>query len=207
MKFLRTYRQIKDMIIKPRLVWYFGKWTNYGNLPVWRRGNIIRLTKTYEYYKDEWNYAALVNSEWTDAGKKAHPIISRIFKPAYMLPIWLSFYFFDCDIYYKTKYDDDNYCYEYPSFLSIVFFGLCIAVTAVPPFSNKVLKDVFYITDDYWETILTLLHYDKDIVMTNNIMGHWSNGDWRFRPEFLKHEKDRELLKSHQYRIDGDQTE
>ena len=205
MKFLSTYRKVKDIFVKPRLVWYFGKWINLGNLPVWRRGNTIQLTKNYSYYKNTWYYARLEKSEWTDLGKKAHPIISKIFKPTYILPIWLSFYYFDHDIFYKTKYSDDDFRYEFPSAITIVFFGLCISVTAIPPFSNNALKERFYLYDDYWESILTYLYY-KDIKETNSKMGYWSNGEWRFRQEFLKREEDRNELKKYQYHIEPNEN-
>ena len=50
MQFLKTYRRVKDVFVKPKIRWYFGSWKNEPNLPVWRCGPQIFLTK----YIDCW---------------------------------------------------------------------------------------------------------------------------------------------------------
>lgn len=43
LKLYQTYNKAKDVFVKPKLHWYFGKWKNDPCLPVWRRGPIWRL--------------------------------------------------------------------------------------------------------------------------------------------------------------------
>ena len=43
LKLYQTYNKAKDVFVKPKLYWYFGKWRNNPCLPVWRRGPILRL--------------------------------------------------------------------------------------------------------------------------------------------------------------------
>lgn len=188
-KFLYTYKQSKNDFIKPKFHLFFGKWKYEYNLPIWRRGNIIRFTKNYGDYTEQWNYAKLINSQWTEQGKKHHPILSKLVKPSYMLPIWLSFYYFNNDITYKTKYTDDDFCYEFPSHITIVFFGLCFSITAYMPKQNK---EDFTTNDDYWTSMLTYQFYNGDLETTNNTLGYYTdinnNGIKRFvfNPYFLK---------------------
>lgn len=40
-----TWKRAKNMFVKPSLKVYFGKWKNDPNLPMWRTGAIIYLTK------------------------------------------------------------------------------------------------------------------------------------------------------------------
>ena len=106
-------------------------------------------------------------------------------KKSWQLPIWLSFYLFDSDIYWKTKWDE--YRYEYPAHITLVFFGLAISVTALPPKVNNELT----LEEDYWETILT---YERDmsIEKLNKMMGYWKSIDNRKHyvvdPKFFKDE-------------------
>ena len=51
MKFLKLYRKHKNVFVKPKLKWYIGSWKNEPNLPVWRRGPRIRLTKSIGWSK------------------------------------------------------------------------------------------------------------------------------------------------------------
>lgn len=39
-KLYETYNKAKDVFVKPKLHWYFGKWRHDPCLPVWRRGPI-----------------------------------------------------------------------------------------------------------------------------------------------------------------------
>ena len=47
-----TYNQAKELYAKPRLKWRFCKWKHSPLLPVWRRGNSIRLYKRYNEIKE-----------------------------------------------------------------------------------------------------------------------------------------------------------
>ena len=40
LKLYKTYNKAKDVFVKPKLMWYFGKWRHDPCLPVWRRGPI-----------------------------------------------------------------------------------------------------------------------------------------------------------------------
>lgn len=185
-KFLTEWKKTNGKFIKPKLHWYFGSWYKEGNLPVWRRGNTIHFGK-YSERKDEYSYAKLVSSEWTEEGKKNHPILSRLFRPTYQLPNWMSFYFFNSDIMYKTKWEDDDYRYEYPAHITLVIFGLCISVTAYIP---KQEDNDWTCNDDYWESLLTYNHYNGDLKKVNDVMGYWNKPDdsnfrFRFQPRFL----------------------
>lgn len=194
-KFLYTWKQSNGAFIRPKLKWYFGSWRKEGNLPVWRRGNTIHFGK-YKERNDTYDYAKLVSSEWTEEGKKNHPILSKLVKPTYELPYWLSFYFFNSDIMYKTKWADDDYRYEYPAHITLVFFGLALSVTAYIP---KMDENDWTCQDDYWESLLTYNHYGGDIKKTNEVMGWWNKPDdenfrFRFQPRFLKNEDERKQL-------------
>jgi hypothetical protein len=206
-KFLTEWKKTNGKFIKPKLHWYFGPWWKEGNLPVWRRGNIIRFgknhyvgkgdDKTYvKEYETTYDFAKLVKPEWTPEGKKNHPILSRFLKPVYELPNWLSFYFFNADIMYKTKWSDDDYRYEYPAHITLVFFGLALSVTAYIP---KADENDWTCQDDYWESLLTYNHYEGDLKKTNEVMGWWNKpGDknfrFRFQPRFLTSTVDRDDL-------------
>lgn len=185
-RFLYTWKQCHGAFIRPKLHWYFGPWWKEGNLPVWRRGNTIHFGK-YKERKNTYDYAKLVSSEWTEEGKKNHPILSKLVKPTYELPYWLSFYFFNSDIMYKTKWSEDDYRYEYPAHITLVFFGLALSVTAYIP---RVDENDWTCQDDYWESLLTFNHYGGDIKKTNEVMGWWNKPDdknfrFRFQPRFL----------------------
>lgn len=194
-KFLYVWKQCHGAFIRPKLKWYFGPWWREGNLPVWRRGNTIHFGD-YKERNDTYDYAKLVSSEWTEEGKKNHPILSKIVKPTYELPYWLSFYFFNSDIMYKTKWSEDDYRYEYPAHITLVFFGLALSVTAYIP---KMDENDWTVQDDYWESLLTFNHYGGDIKKTNDVMGWWNKpGDknfrFRFQPRFLTSIVDRDDL-------------
>ena len=200
-RFLYVWKQCHGAFIKPKLKWYFGSWRREGNLPVWRRGNTIHFGK-YGERNDEYDYAKLVSSEWTEEGKKNHPIISKFLKPTYELPYWLSFYFFNSDIMYKTKWSEDDYRYEFPAHITLVFFGLALSVTAYIPMVDE---NDWTVQDDYWESLLTYNYYNGDLKKVNDVMGCWNSyGDknfrFRFQPRFLTNVFDRYNLMAIQNR-------
>ena len=108
--------------------------------------------------------------------KQYHPVWKREFRkklrkwglgwlPTQIhLPLWLSFYLHNEDLYWKTKYDD--YRYEFPPQFTIVLFGISLSVWLVNPF-EKDGDDL-----DYWESILWYLHY-KDLSKVDKEMGNW----------------------------------
>ena len=216
MEFLKIYRRLKDVFVKPKLKWYFGTWRNEHNLPVWRKGLSIRLGKYSDMYIPD-NFTHYLSGV-SERGYKKYSISEhklpvkpytyvwkrRIRKklkkwhlswipPIIQFPIWTSFYFFDNDITWKTKYDD--YRYEYPAHITLVFFGLAISVTAYIPEINGSTTDM-----DYWES---LLEYNGDLKETNDKMGCWHCLDddsriRRFNPDFLKEPYRSELIKIQQ---------
>lgn len=194
--FLHTWKQTHGTFVRPKLHWYFGPWWKEGNLPVWRRGLIIRLGK-YGEYTETWDYSKLTGSVWTELGRENHPILSKIFrKPSIQLPYLLSFYYFNSDIVWKTKWTADDFRYEFPAHITLVFFGLALSVTTYIP---KQSDDDWTVTDDYWESLLTFIYCNGDIKKTDDIMGQWNRpGEegfkFRFRPEFLSNIVDRDDL-------------
>lgn len=176
--FLKTYLKVRKVFRPPKFKFFIGKWKNEPNLPVWRRGRMIRFYKSPHERNDFWQGAKLLYSKWTDFGRRNHPILSRLFKPTYILPIWLSFYVFNHDIWYKTKWEADDYIYEFPANFTLVFFGLAISITAE--------EESFY-----WESMLMYLHYKGDIEKACDRMGIWTKCRtneqfFGFNPDYLK---------------------
>ena len=197
-----TYNLAKEMYAKPRLKWCFCKWRNSPLLPVWRRGNTIRLYKRYneiKEIKDRFRF----RYEWSDIGKKAHPILSKIFKkPIYNLPIWLSFYIFNHDLVWKTKYDD--YRFEFPPQLCMVIFGWSLNIwLKAPKCSYPEDVKAFTTDDDYWESMLWYIEYKNRFPERNRkLSGKWgckwggTGGSYdKIRKEFFK-EKYRKFVKT-----------
>lgn len=153
-KMFETYNKVKKVFKKPKLCWYFGKWRHDPCLPIWRRGNTIKIATNNDEYISEFYFCKYINSEWTDIGKQRHPFLSKIFKPMYVLPIWLSFYIFNRDIMWKTKYED--YRFEYPGQFTIVFFGLSLSFWLKAPKIENTSDDY-----SYWESILWYLNECK----------------------------------------------
>lgn len=195
--FLDEYKSVSKVFVRPKFHCFFGLWWKEGNLPVWRRGPQICLVKNSAEYNTEYNFAKLIHSSWTELGKKNHPILSKIFKgPLIQLPYWMSFYFFNNDIMYKTKWDEDDFRYEFPSHITLVFFGLALSVTAYIPQTDK---HDFTCQDDYWEALLTYKYYGGNLEKVNEVMGYYgtfgeSDFKWRFQPRFLKNYKQQNEL-------------
>ena len=183
-KLYKTYNKVKDVFVKPKLTWSFGFWRNQEGLPCWRNGNLIRLGKrgSYELSKDSTFYKA--KYQWKESWKNKHKILSKIFKPVYELPIWLSFFIFNLDLCWKTKYGD--YRYEFPPQFTIVFFGLALSFYLHCPVKG-VGKD-----NDYWEAILWYID-KKDLKVVDKMLGCWSYIDGS---QVVKRRLDKRFLKS-----------
>lgn len=102
-------------------------------------------------------------------------------KPKYQLPIWLSFYIFNHDVGWKTKWGDTRY--ECPPQFTIVFFGLAFSVwLKAPECYGEHLHD-----DSYWEGVIDYGFYKnkEDFDPVRFIKGqgfmHWT--------EYLSSEK------------------
>lgn len=77
------------------------------------------------------------------------------------LPLFFAFHIFNYDVCWKTKFDD--YRYEFPPLLSIVFFGLSFSVWLTAPDNEN---------DDYWESILWYWQYGS-LADVDKEMGYW----------------------------------
>lgn len=206
MKMFRTYNKVKDIFAKPILKHKFGLWKHNPCLPVWRRGNIIKIGKYKDIiwvekigkpkkykFRDSylWSKPTPIKvAEWSDEFKQKHPIISSFVKPRYQLPIWLSFYKFHSDVWVKEKFDD--YRYEFPPQLTLVFFGFAMSWWLRAPGYDKCITA----DDDYW---CSIYHYRdmKDLKKVDELMGGWSDdsGYYRCLRDDLLTEKGREQLK------------
>lgn len=192
-KLYKTYNKAKDVFVKPQLKWEFGRWRNTSGLPVWRRGPML-----YSYKLFRKGIACIDTSEstwfaakykWTETFKKEHPIFSKIFKPTYQLPIWLSFYIFDYDVIWKWKYDDIRF--EFPPQFTIVFFGFALTLMLTAPIDNESINSN---VDDYWEGLLNFIHYDRSLKNAMNKTGYYTTWDkenkahnyWCIRPYYIK---------------------
>lgn len=186
-----TYNLAKEMYAKPRLMWSFCKWRHAPLLPVWRRGNTIRLYKRYDEIT-EIREKFLPRYEWSEIGRQKHPILSKLFKkPLYTLPIWLSFYIFNHDLVWKTKYDD--YRFEYPPQLSIVIFGWSLNFwLKAPKCEYKSNARILTTDEDYWESILWYIEYKNRFPERNRkLSGRWKGNGYAYdkiRKEFFKEE-------------------
>ena len=195
MQFLKLYRKVRKTFVRPKLKLFIGKWKNEQNLPVWRQGNFIRLTKNYSDYK-EVTEGDKTKYVWTEFGKQNHPVLSKLFVPCFNMSMWLSFYIFDDDIIYKYKWGEPRY--EFPAHFCIVAFGLCFSITSYIDIKSESSSKSY----DYWETLLTYLDNKGNIEFTNQDMGWWNTFSednnkkyrWRFRQEFLKKKEDKEEL-------------
>lgn len=171
-----TYDKVSDIFVKPKVHFYFGRWSKFYGLPVWRRGPIIQLGHSYfhenrpgknhyepvdEFVIDDGNwYAAWAkHTHWNPEFLKTCSWWGRLWrkfiKPTYQLPIWLSFYHSNYDIIWKTKYEDCRF--EFSGQFCIVAFGICFAMWTKAPHASTDFHG--YPNDDaYWETILEWIH-------------------------------------------------
>lgn len=195
-KLYKTYNEVKDVFVEPKLHWRFGLWKNDPNLPVWRRGPIIKLHKwcSPNIYNPKTGVRIKLGSagttkpdgtirkydEYTNTYhklpgklKQYQPVWTREFRrklrkwglgwwPTQIeLPLFFAFYIFNYDMCSKLKFDD--YRYEFPPLLSIVFFGLSFSVWLTAPDNDD---------DDYWESILWYSQCDSLAGVDKN-MGCW----------------------------------
>ena len=176
-----TYNKVKHKFKKPKLHWRLGLWKHDHCLPVWRRGLCIKLGKYRKQYycPNEVVHVKTGVSHWTDGNGKQHEIpcysmfrhkmpckyawnrdIRRKLRkwhlswipPVIQLPMWLSFYVFNHDMIWKTKFED--YRFEFPPQFTIVFFGISLSFWLQAP----VDKDDTLGYYSYWESILWYLN-------------------------------------------------
>lgn len=177
-----TYDKVKHKFKKPKLHWRLGLWKHDHCLPVWRRGSEIRLGKYRKHYycPNEIVHVKTGVSYWTDSNGKQHEMPSySMFKhkipckyawnrdirkklkkwhlswipPVIQLPLWLSFYIFNHDMIWKTKFED--YRFEFPPQFTIVFFGISLSFWIQAPVEDIDNVWEYY---NYWESILWYLN-------------------------------------------------
>lgn len=177
-----TYNKVKHKFKKPKLHWRLGLWKHDPCLPVWRRGLHIKLGKYRKHYycPSEVVHVKTGVSYWTDSNGKQHEIpCYSMFRhkipckyawnrdirkklrkwhlswipPVIQLPLWLSFYIFNHDMIWKTKFED--YRFEFPPQFTIVFFGISLSFWIQAPVEDK---DNIWEYYNYWESILWYLN-------------------------------------------------
>lgn len=196
MEMFKTYKKVKNIFVKPKIKFFCCPWRESPLFPVWRRGNTIwlskkirwgKFTENYKIYKPEniWiktgNKYSLTNHKlpkkyvWrSDIRKKLKKIGLGWIEPAYELPIWLTFRFFNHDIYWDYgEYNDDIRIYGPPQF-SLILFGYSFNLILVPPDA-----DVKGFSDFYWESILYYLE-NKNLLDASKSVGRWKYGDKYF---------------------------
>ena len=177
-----TWKQVKGVFEKPRLIFQYGNWYKSSGLPVWRRGRTIYMEKNLYSHCEKvkikkWRNPVKIGNidlpgawidshewRWKDEYKKHRPIYTRLFKPIYQLPKWCTFYIFNLDLIWKTKWDD--YRFEFSPQFTIVFFNWHLSWFLAPPKDCRV--------DSYWESILWYID-KKDIKETFANVSHWTN--------------------------------
>lgn len=105
LKLYQTYNKAKDVFVKPKLYWYFGKWRNNPCLPVWRRGPIINIGGSI--YKDNAKCYQVKNSVNIYTGEKEYTRIDgskttyKTYETSYhKLPNNLNYF----DVVWKREY-------------------------------------------------------------------------------------------------------
>lgn len=182
LRLFETYNKAKDIFIRPKMKWFFGKWVKTPGLPVWREGP--RLF-TYKLIKggrnnivESFNHGYKI--EWSNEFCSKHSILSKILKPSYKLPLWLRFSAFNYDIMWKYKFDDIRF--EFPPQFTIVAFGLALTIIAIPPYNDE--------SDGYWEGILNYVYGTKklkSIIKTTSYYTDEKNERyWCIRPQFIQ---------------------
>ena len=179
-------------------------------LPVWRKGNTIRLFKKYcvhGYNKEDGCFIAW-NEKFAETLKKWH--LSWL-QPTYVLPVWLSCYYFNFDMCWKWKYDEVRY--EFPPQITFMLFNISLSIYWKHPECTNGGDDMMY-----WETILNYNYKYIDelrgksvdilsqIIGLSDYCGYWLSWKedgtrtyiWNLSPEYLRNRKYAEILAQHQ---------
>lgn len=206
MQFLKEYRKVKDVFVKPKIKFYFTR--NKHKPWIWLTNKFGWNSKYKCYYpKDEVlvfdgfaeEFRGIPVKKYSSSKHKLpkgvsiyEPVWNRNIRkkwwsfipPVIKLPSWMNFKFTNRDIIWKTKWDD--YRYEFPAIISLTLFGFEFGIMSSDD-------------DDYWESLLT---WDtcKDVKELDGIMGKWHllNSDTyenRVKPEFFKEPYRTNLIK------------
>lgn len=89
-KLYNTWREVKDVFLKPSLWVYFGKWRNDPNLPYWRHGPQIYLTKRRKLSSKAYRVSSTVmictGTKREKFGKTEHDVKCYSWVPRHKLP-------------------------------------------------------------------------------------------------------------------------
>lgn len=209
MRFLKIYRSVKDVFVKPKLKWYFGSWKKEPNLPVWRRGPTIYLTKSigwskgykayypenrvnvFEGYSDHKYYGKIKRYSWS-----YHKLPGKLngYKPVWNRNIrkklrkWhLSWIppVIQLPIWLTFRFDDSDICWKTKwtedDFRYEFPAHICLVVFGFAISITAIIPDNGFFTrnDDYWESLL-IYRNKPNLDDVNDKMGWWSG-------ETLKH--------------------
>ena len=201
MKMFKTYMKARKAFKWPKMHVFIGPWKRSPCLPMWRRGNVIRLCKkkNIKYYfnntamnfiKDK-NGKIIISKHKVNHDSYCDRKIRKKLKKLHLswipveiqLPLWLSFYWFDMDVCWKTKYDEIRY--EFPPQCTLVLFGFCISLWLNPMYR----KEEWWLSNyHYWECLLNYVYEDKCPKTINGMikfMGLWhrssKDGDYCYR--------------------------
>lgn len=183
----KTYNQVKDVFVKPKLRFRMCLCKNAYFLPFNIYAPTIWLTKDISdclesnkkcyrieniFIKGIDNKYFLTNHKFPskfvwrrDIRKKLKKYHLSWIKPCYTLPFFFKFKFDSSDLIWKTKYGD--YIFEYPPQINLVLFGILFNIRLEAPKDDR---NKYNNEDCYWESILTYLDY-KDIVKTDKAIG------------------------------------
>lgn len=191
-KLYTEYNQCRDLFKEPQAIMFIGKWRSCPGLPVYRGGHSIWIAKYRNYStnktgKEQWMYNPNNDNTitkwrdiiWCDSYKEKHPIFTKIFKPVYHLPYWMTFKYYSCKLQWKWKWDDVRF--EFNPQMTLVMFGYCISIWLKAPYKHDY---------DYWESMLTYLYKcNKNKDEASKSMGVWKSDEGErpaWNKEFLK---------------------
>ena len=172
---------------------------NWVNITEYKKGDKMKNGEIAKWNIGTYNQHKLPNNlkDWDrvwnrDFRKKLKKFGLSWLKPQYQLPIWLSFYIFNWDFCWKTKWSCYDFRYEYPPQFTIVLFGLSFSWFLKFP-NNDAFNEC-----QYWEGILHYLYGKKPLDLKSAIKscGKWTTyferdvpySYWGFEKTFLKPE-------------------
>ena len=202
MRFLKIYRQVKDVFVKPKLKWYFGTWKNEPNLPIWRRGACINLAKRISWVPNEGKAYYPKNSIYVFEGYSGEyngkPIkkygLSTHKLPGKLnqyTPVWnrnirkklrkwhLSWIppMITLPLWTAFRFDDSDIMWKtkYDDFRYEFPAHITLVIFGLAISVTAVPSIGDYTSyDDYWESILNYRYY-KSLKKTHEIMGVWNH--------------------------------
>lgn len=200
-KIYNTWREAKDIFVKPSLKCYFGKWIMDPCLPMWRRGPVVpilgwRRTRKYCYQLKNSEKVFEGYSEWRGQQIKKYgwsthklpcnlhnwdwmwrPNIRRKLRKyhlGWIKPVYTLPIWMSFHIYNHDviwKTKYDEIRYEFPPQFTVVFFGLSLSFWLKCPVNNEFAWD-----GHYWEAILNHIYKNKTGTLkeTIELTGIWS---------------------------------